>query len=410
VWSNRVFPWREDVGKEITDPLLAANPWLTLEDVPAGGAQSLSPDRTKFLAAAAGGTAPDIYSGGTRLAQDDFLVGATGSLERFLAASKVLKKGDIWESLRRPAEFKGHATTIPYSPDTRILYTHVENAQKAGLDPEKPPTRWSELEAGAQKAFRGGAGAVQHLGFYPFMGSGGNDLWLLYYWQLGGQELSADGSKITLFNERTIEALTWLKKLVDNQGGWQAIDAFRGTFTAQNGFTEFMGGAATYYHATLSERSEQFARSAPTMRYAINTMPLPDRGGSSANYGGCHAFPITRGSKNPEAAWLFIEHVTNPENNIKFAVRYDRVPIRQASTASPAYIQGDKGRSLQAQEMTRRRFPVEVAGGSEILPLLQLVPAVFAGQVSIQDALQERERLAQEVLDRWSERVKSVTP
>ena len=49
------------------------------------------------------GTAPDTYSGGTLQATEDLLLGATISLERFLATSKQLKKGDIWESLRSEA-------------------------------------------------------------------------------------------------------------------------------------------------------------------------------------------------------------------------------------------------------------------------------------------------------------------
>lgn len=404
VWEHAFFKWREDVGKEITDPLLAANPWLTLEIAPAAN------DRTKFLAAAAAGTPPDTYSGGTLQATEDLLLGATVSLERYLATSRVLRKADIWESLRRAVEFKGHVTAIPYAPDTRIWFTHVENAQKAGLDPEKPPAKWSELEAGVQRAFKGGAGAVQHLGWHPFMGSGGNYLWMVPYWQLGGELISADQTKITFFNERSIEALTWLKRIVDSQGGWDAMQAFRRTFTDQNGYTVFMGGGATYYHATLSERGEQFKIKAPDMRFTIASYPLPDRGGVVANYGGCHAFPIAKGSKNPEAAWLFIEHVTNNDNNIKFSVRFDRVPLRESSTTSPAYIQGDKGRSLQVQEMKKRRFVLEVPGGGELLPLQDVVAPFMSGQLSLQDTLKERERQAQEVLDKWLERGRTVNP
>jgi multiple sugar transport system substrate-binding protein len=404
VWEHALFKWREDVGKQLTDPLLAANPWLTLETVPAAN------DRTKYLAAVAAGSAPDTYSGGTLQATEDFLLGATISLERFLATSKALKKGDIWESPRRAVEFKGAATAIPYAPDTRIMYTHVENAQKAGLDPQKPPAKWSEMEAATQKAFKGGSGTVERLGFAPFIGSGGNYLWMVPYWQLGGELISADGTKMTLFNDRAIEALTWLKRIVDNQGGWQAIESFRRTFSDLNGYTLFMGGGTTYYHATLSERGEQFVPKTPTMQVGISSYPLPDKGGTVANYGGCHAFPISRGSKNPDATWLFIEHVTNSDNNIKFAVRFDRVPIRESSTTSPAYIQGDKGRSLQAQEMKKRRFVLEVPGGNELLPFQDVVALFMTGEFSLQDALKERERQGQEVLDKWVARAKTVNP
>ena len=342
--------------------------------------------------------------------QEDLLLGATSSLERLLTTSKAFKKADVWPSLRRGLEFKGALTAVPYAPDTRIMYTHVENAQRAGLDPEKPPATWAELEAGAQKAFRGGAGTVQHLGYFPFIGSGGNVLWLVPYWQLGGELLSADGTKVTLFNDRAIQALTFLKRTVDNQGGWEAVDAFRNTFADRNGYTLFMGGGATYYYATLSERNEQFGVKAPTMRYAIASHPLPARGGTAATIGGNHTLPIARGSKNPEACWLFLEHVTSNENNIKFALRFDRVPIRESSTASSAYIQGDRGRALQAGEMKVRRFIPEVPGGGEMRASWDVVAPYMSGQQSLQDVLKERERQAQEILDKWVERARSVTP
>jgi multiple sugar transport system substrate-binding protein len=405
VWENPRFKWREDVGKEITDPLLAQHAWLTLEtSTPPGALQE------KFLTAAAAGTPPDTYSGGSLGAQQDFVDGATISLEKFIAASRQIKKADIWESLRRDMEFKGHLVALPYAPDTRILYTHWENAQRAGLDPEKPPAKWSELEAGALRAFKGSAGTVQHAGWFPFAGSGGVYLWMVPYWQLGGELISADNTKITFFNDRAVEALTWLKKVVDNQGGWQAIDAFRKSHSSPSGEQVFMEGGFTFLHATLSERGEQFKQKAPTMRFTVSSYPLPDKGGTVANYGGCHSLPIAKGSKNPEATWLFIEWVTSPDNNVKFAVANDRVPIRESSTNSPAYIQGDRPRALQAQEMKKRRFVLSVPGGAELLPLQDVVTPFMSGQLSLQDALKERERQAQEVVDKYLAKARTVNP
>jgi multiple sugar transport system substrate-binding protein len=403
VWEDARFKWREDVGKEITDPFLAVNPWLTLEtSVPAGDA------REKFAAAAAAGSPPDIYSSGSHWTQQDLVDGLTGSLEPYLKSSRVARKQDIWPSLRLDLEFRGHMSAMPYAPATRILFTHLENARKAGLDPEKPPTKWSEMEAAAQKAFRGGAGAVEHVGWYPFMGSGGNYLWLVPYWQLGGELLSADQTKVTLFNERAVKALTWLKKIVDGQGGWAAVDAFRKTFSAPAGEVVLMEGGTTFLYATLSERGERFSLKAPTMRYNVSTYPLPDEGGTVANYSGFFALPIARGSRHPDVAWLFIEHVTSAENNLKFALRWDRVPVRESSTGSQAYIGGDKGRALQAQEMKKRRFVISAPGGLEMLPHQDVVAPFMSGQLSLQDALREKERLLQEILDRYLERAKAL--
>jgi multiple sugar transport system substrate-binding protein len=396
MYENPLFPWRQDVGKAITDPLLAANPWLTLEtSVPAGDV------REKFVAASAADAAPDTYSANSSHTQTDFVDGLVVSLESYLKASKTLKKADIWPSLRLDVEFRDHLTALPYAPDTRIMFTHVENAQKAGLDPNKPPARWSEIREAAKKAFRGSPGGIEHLGWYPFMGSGGNGLWLVPYWQLGGELFNADQTKMTLVNDKAIEALTWLKLVVDDNGGWQAVDAFRKTFPDQNGYTLFMAGGATYYHATLSERGEQFAIKAPTMKFSLSSYPLPDKGGTAANYGGCHVFPISKGSKNPDVLWLFLEHITGNDNNIKFDLRYDRVPIRESTTASPAYIQGDAGRALQAQEMKKRRFQFSAPGRPERTPFEDVVTPFMSGRKSLQDSLKDSETQQQQVLDKY---------
>jgi ABC-type glycerol-3-phosphate transport system substrate-binding protein len=405
IYENATFPWRQDVGKEITDPLLAANPWLTLDtSVPAGAV------REKFIATSAAGSPPDSYSANCTDVQTDYVDGLALSLEPYFKTSKVIRKADIWPSLRLDMEFRGAMTGLPYAPDTRIMFTQVANAQAAGLDPNKSPAKWSDMREAAKKAFRGGNGAVEKLGWYPFMGSGGNGLWLVPYWQLGGELFNADQTKITLVNDKAIQALTWLKQIVDDNGGWTAIDAFRKSFPDTNGYTLFMANGATYYHATLSERGEQFGPKAPQMRFTLASYPLPDAGGTVANYGGCHTLPIAKGSKNPDVTWMVLEHFTSSENNIKFDLRYDRVPIRESSTTSPAYIQGDAGRALQAQEMKRRRFQFAAPGRPERTPFEDVVTPFMSGRKSVLDSLKDSETQQQQILDKYLAKANALKP
>jgi len=405
IWENARHKWREGVGKELTDPLLAANPWLTLEtSIPAGNA------REKVLAAAAGGTPPDSYTTGSYITQQDFVDGVATSLEKYLSSSKVAKKADIWQSLRRDVEFKGHMTGMPYAPDTRLLYTNHEAARRAGLDPDKPPTTWSEMLSAVRRSYRADAGATLHQAWNPFAGTSGNYTWLVPYWQLGAETLNPDQTKVTFFNEKAIDALTWLKQIVDAQGGWQAMDAFRTQYKAPVGAEMFMQGGATFLYENLWSRSQQFAVQAPTVRFTLSTFPLPDKGGSVANYGGCPCLCLTKGSKGADATWLFIEHVTSPESNVKFALANDLVPIRESSTTSAAYVGTDKARALQAQEMKRRRFVIAAPGGADMLALQDVVTPFLSGKLSLQDSLKEQERLAQEVLDRYLVRSRGSTP
>ena len=69
----------------------------------------------------------------------------------------------------------------------------------------------------------------------------------------------------------------------------------------------------------------------------------------------------------------------------------------------------DKGRSLQAQEMKRRRFVIAAPGGTEMLPLQDVVTPFMSGQMSLADALQTREKQAQEVMDQLGESVGGIT-
>ena len=46
------------------------------------------------------------------------------------------------------------------------------------------------------------------------LGSGGVHRWLVPFWQLGGEFNNADGTKITIFNDKGVQALEWCLKLL----------------------------------------------------------------------------------------------------------------------------------------------------------------------------------------------------
>jgi ABC-type glycerol-3-phosphate transport system substrate-binding protein len=54
-----------------------------------------------------------------------------------------------------------------------------------------------------------GPGEVSQFAFDPFFGSGGTQRWLVPFWQLGGEFHNAEGTKVTIANERGIQALEW---------------------------------------------------------------------------------------------------------------------------------------------------------------------------------------------------------
>jgi ABC-type glycerol-3-phosphate transport system substrate-binding protein len=241
-------------------------------------------------------------------------------------------------------------------------------------------------------------------GFPPFWGSGGNNLWLMPFWQLGGETTSADGERVTINSEQGIRALDWLKKLHDMQGGYAAVERLRATLArGSTGGNNplFVEGKAVHYFATFAERGQWFKTNAPDLTFGFAPWPKPP-GGRDANYGSSHTFTVAAGAKNPNGAWGWIEFISQPAVNLRFAKEYDRVPIRPATTRSKDYTEGDPFRELIAQQMPFRKFVIPAPGGIEIVDLTsQFLPDVMAGKVTVRDGLAQAAQQIQQILDKW---------
>ncbi|HEX2037118.1 MAG TPA: extracellular solute-binding protein [Chloroflexota bacterium] len=396
IWCNPSFPLHEDVGGQIAASFMAKYPAVRVQS------ESISEDRTrKLIVAVAGGDAAELVSVEPYHIQGLALRGVVISLEDYLKKSPVIKKENLWPSLMRDVTYKDKAHGLVYGPDLRVMYISVDRYRATGLDPDKPPRTWDELEQAIAKVHRGGRGTeIEHLGFDPFLGSGGVGRWLVPFWQLGGELLSQDDQKVTLNNEKGIQALTWLKKIVDAQGGYERMLAFETGTTANQLFVD---NKVTHYYATYAERAQEFKIKAPNLQYAFAGYPLPPNG-RKANYGGGHTFPIAAGAKNPDGAWAFLEHFLSEENNLAFADRYDRIPVHISLTRSERYHRNDPFRKLAAEEMPGRRFQIPAPGGIEAQPLINgMIGDVMLDKKSIREALQETEAKVQAVLDQWKQ-------
>ena len=394
IWANPSFPFHEDAGGAIAASFTAKYPNVKVES------ESISTDRTqKLIVSVAGGDAAELVSIEPYHVQGLGLRGVVMSLEPYLKKSAAIKRDDVWPTLMRDVTLKGQSYGLVYGPDLRVMYISVDKYRATGLDPNKPPRTWDEMEQAIAKVHRGGRGTpIDHLGFDPFLGSGGVGRWLVAYWQLGGELLGADDQKATLNNEKGIQALTWLKKVIDSQGGYQAMLDFEKAGTANQ---LFIDNKVTHYYATYAERAQEFQIKAPQLQYTFAGFPVPPNG-RKANFGGGHTFPIAAGAKAPDAAFAFLEHFLAEENNIKWADRYDRIPIRVSTTKSDKWQRNDPFRKLAAEEMPGRRFQIPAPGGIDAQPLINgMISDVMLDKKSIRDALQETEAKVQVVLDAW---------
>ena len=394
-WSIAMFPFTEDVGLNLANEFRARYP--KVEYVP----ETVVGDRVqKLIAAAAADTAPDIGMSTPFQVQELGVNGISLPLEGFLKSSRVVTQKDLWPTLLYDMTYKGKQYGMPFAPDVRVMYVNKAALLSAGIDPQQPARTWDELEQHINRMYRVTAKSGKPLlGFPPFWGSGGNALWLLPFWQLGGELLSKDGEKVLIDSEPGIKALEWLKHLHEIQGGWDAINERKKEAPSSN--AHFINGTMGYYFATFTERKSKEFLASPDLEFGFTPWPLPANG-RHTNYGGNHTFLLTTQSKNQVTAWKFLEFLAEPNSVLKFATRYDRIPVRMDVAKSQDYQQHDPFLKLAVDEMGVRRFQIPAPGGGDIQKLHnQLSQEAVSGSRPAREVLSDYASQMQQILDKF---------
>jgi multiple sugar transport system substrate-binding protein len=391
IWFLNQFRFDSDIGGDVVKEVQQQHPKLQL--VPA----EITGDRVqKLQTAAAAGSAPDIGQAGSWQMQEMGAAGIAAPLDQYLKASRVVKQADIWPGIVRDLTWKGQQYGMPFGPDIALLFVQSGALRAAGLNPDAPALTWNDLQQHATRLYRP---EPFRLGFHPLEGQGGPRTWLVAMWQLGGEPLSPDGMRVTLNNDFGIKAIEWAQNLAQAQGG---LDAIRAGLQPAGGLVGgFVNGVVGYMYETLDMPVRDPFKNAPGLQFSQASLPLPP-GGKKVAIGGCHSFCITSQSKSPEGAWRFLETLSNDANNLKFAQRYNRIPIRVASARGAAFHQNNALLKLAVDEMANRRFWIPVPGGTEMLSIYSATATnVLTGKQAVRDALADTERQLQVVLDKW---------
>ncbi len=173
-----------------------------------------------FAAKLAAGTLPTVF---TVPFTDARTLGDNGQLADLTSEVKALPYYSKYNPavLAEGTDAKGQIVAVPTAAYAQALHYNRKLFSDAGLDPNKPPTTWAQLEADAKQiaAKTGQAG-------YAEMGKDDNTAgWILttVVHSLGGRMETGSGTKAvaTLDNPQTVTALNLLKKMrwTDNSMG-----------------------------------------------------------------------------------------------------------------------------------------------------------------------------------------------
>lgn len=331
---------------------------------------------TKFATSVAGGAAPDIIAidliyTPTFMAAGQLtdITELAGSLPYFDSLSPSHVRLGTWSD--------GQIYALPFSAEGSILLYNKDLFKQAGLDPDAPPTTWTEIEEAAKKItalgddtygyyFSGACAGCNAFTFLPLI------------WASGGDVLSPDYSQATLTDPQVKMAFEFYRRMYEEglipegskvDDGADFINAFTSGKVG-------MVGTGVFSIALLKAQY-------PDIDFGITFLPGQDGGQSS--FAGGDNIAIPKGSKHVAEAFEFIQWLLSDEVQLEQYAKNSQLPVR-TDLAENQYFTEDPRLTTAAKAMAIGRTPYSVkyndlfndANG----PWLQMIQsAVYDGDI-----------------------------
>ncbi len=278
------------------------------------------------------------------------------------------------------------------SADASVLLWNKKLFKQAGLDPEKGPTNWAEIEAAAGKVnalggdirgfyFAGACGGCNAFTFMPLI------------WASGGDILVDGGKRATIDTPQMHDAINFYRDLVAK--GYVPESAK--TDSGKN----FFGGFATD-KVGLSPIGAfaigNLVKNYPTVEFGVTF--IPGKEGGKASFAGGDNFVVTAGRDNLNAAKEFLEFVYSIEGQTLLA-KGGSLPTR-GDIATEAVKSLDERYQVATEAMKIGRTPSSPVYNdiinSSTGPWKQMLNEVFFGD-DVDGSVAKAQATMQSILD-----------
>lgn len=263
-------------------------------------------DAQKFAAQAASNQTPDLIQVDRAMIGTLADKGLIMPLDACYTTWDVKPSEQYYPAALKDVTYAGKLYGVPQFFQTAMLIGDKTVMSAAGvtadqLDTSKP----DQLVAAATKMYKASGGKPSVLGVDADL-PGSAAMWL----QVFGGSTHDETGKPTLDNAKNVEALTWMKKLADAQGGYAAMKSFKDTmdtFGDNNQYVKHQVGAQTWAQWYINVLSNTKSK------VSVVGIPIKTADGKAMGYAGGTAFAIPTGSKNPSAACAFAIKATSTD-------------------------------------------------------------------------------------------------
>lgn len=312
----------------------------------------------KVMADASAGSLPDVINVPPDLSFPLAKAGQLVDLDESLKDARPEYLENAWQAFEIPG--RGGCYGFPWYLNTGPIFYNKALFQQAGLDPDKPPTNFKELEATALKLAEK---KVAILGQTPSIADFG----------LYGVKLF-ENDEFTFNEPKGVEFVETYKRMYD--AGALIPEALTQNYTGAG--AKFMA-QQTAMNAGSAYDLGKFKTDAPSLYANIGiTTPITNTG--SANMF-LHGVSVPKSSRNQATALAFGRFLTNAENQVAFAKLASIFPSTSRGGDDPYFTTEDGTDEAR----------VRVAAAKQLKTAVNYTPVQFSDQM--------REALLQQLAD-----------
>jgi multiple sugar transport system substrate-binding protein len=296
---------------------------------------------TRLSTSVAGGQPPDVFLMNYRFYGQFAAKDAIEPVDERLRDSTIIDKEDFYPTAMEAFTWRGRQLCMPQNVSSLAVYYNRSLFTKYGVPEPKPGWVWNDLLGTATALTRDANGvvvsgiesegtaarpAVYGLGIEPSI------IRLApFVWSNSG-EIVDDPRKPTQFTLDTPQAREALRNIVDLRQQYGVVPTDQ-EVEAEDDESRFVNGRLAMLLS--SRRSTTTLRTITAFDWDVAPLPVYDR-----QVGILHsdAYCITRGAKNKEAAWRFVEYAMSAEGQRTIAATGRTVPSNMEVSRSPAFL------------------------------------------------------------------------
>jgi multiple sugar transport system substrate-binding protein len=301
----------------------------------------------KYQTAIAGGTTPDLAQMGTTW-MGDFS-------DAFVPTPTSIDTSVFFPGMVKSTMVGGVAYGVPWSGDTRVIYYRKDLLEKAGYTTF--PTTWDDFKALA-KAMQTKAGAEWGVGL-PAGGADSFQSMLFVPWSGGAELINQDQTEWTLDTPEWVDAMNYYQSFFTEGIANPNPDTGAG---AQE--SAFVDGSTPMFVAGPSGINSIAEAGGPGFedKWAVAIVPKDK---SATSFVGGSNLVVFKDSKNQDAAWKFVQWLSQPEVQIEWFKAATDLPSVESAWQDPA-LADDPYLSVIGEQLKSGNSPPQVSTWTQV--------------------------------------------